>query len=285
MEREVDGKTIDSKVTDEDLGDYINPMYSRTIEISKEQYERLKDFGDNPQKYGFDAENWGMFSNSCVDFTWSALNAAGLHATMQLPFDKSVPLKRYDGEIRVPDNVRPVESIQAPFPDSTMNRETRHPRPEANIFQKFFLGHIDNGTLTPSIAAQASPMLGQCLDGVQKLDASLGRTPDAGSTRMACSLANLAHDNGLQRVDAVYLSQRHAGGDTITGERVFVQQGDPHDPGGRRAGMDTAQAIATPLDTSLARLQQQEHQASARRELDQSRQVPALRSAEGPVFG
>lgn len=287
IERVIDGKPTDSIVTNRDLVDYINPMYSRTLEITKEQYEKLKEFGENPSKYGFDVENWKLFSNSCVDFTWSALNHAGLHANQPLPGGYSLKLKGYEGHIRVPDNVEPVQSIAAPFPDSRFNRETHHARPEASGVQKFLFGHIENRTLSPAVAAQASPILGQCLDGVHKLDAAQGRAPDAGSTRMACSLANLAHDNGLQRVDAVYLSQRQSGNETITGERVFVQQGNPRDVAGLRAGMETAQAFSMPLDTSLAQLERTEQQLAQQRE--RSAQIlpdpTTRRSMDGPALG
>lgn len=32
-----------------DLADYVNPHYERTLEITAEQYDRLKSFGDDPR--------------------------------------------------------------------------------------------------------------------------------------------------------------------------------------------------------------------------------------------
>ena len=277
----------DSFVSSDDVNTYQNPMYARTIEISKEQFDTLHDFGKHSEKYGFDVAHYGKFTNSCIDFTWSALNAAGLHATMPLPKGQHFSVPDFEGSLRVPDNIPHIQSIIAPFEDSQLNRETHRSRPEAGWLKEALFGHIENGTLSPTVAAQASPILGQCLDGVHKLDAAQGRAPHAGSTRMACSLANLAHDNGLQRVDAVYLSQRQSGNETITGERVFVQQGDPRDVAGLRAGMETAQAFSMPLDTSLAQLERTEQQLAQQRE--HSAQIlpdPATRRGmDGPALG
>lgn len=66
------------KIYNSDSKEYHNPAYSRTIEISKEQYEKLQKFGEEPEKLGFDKE-YRDVRNNCVDFTWAALNHAGLH--------------------------------------------------------------------------------------------------------------------------------------------------------------------------------------------------------------
>lgn len=284
MNKDGDGNSF---VSLHDLQTYKNPMYARTIEISQQQFETLEAFGKDPVKFDFDVADYGKFTNSCIDFTWSALNAAGLHATLPLPEGQHFPVPDFEGSLRVPDNIPHIQSIIAPFEDSQLNRETHRSRPEAGRLKEALFGHIENGTLSPAVAAQASPILGQCLDGVHKLDAAQGRAPDAGCTRMACSLANLAHDNGLQRVDAVYLSQRQSGNETITGERVFVQQGDPRDVAGLRAGMGTAQAFSMPLDTSLAQLERTEQQLAQQRE--HSAQIlpdpTTRRGMDGPALG
>ena len=54
---------------------------SRTIEISDEQYDAMKNFGGNPEAHGFDMR-YDKLTNSCVDYTWKALEKAGLSAPL-----------------------------------------------------------------------------------------------------------------------------------------------------------------------------------------------------------
>ena len=60
-----------------DAVEYRNPHYSRTLEISEQQYRKLEAFGAHPDKYGFDLQ-YKDVRNNCVDFTWEALNHAGI---------------------------------------------------------------------------------------------------------------------------------------------------------------------------------------------------------------
>lgn len=107
----------------------------------------------------------------------------------------------------------------------------------------------------------------QCIEGVQGLDARLGRTPDQHSACMAASLTTLAASSGLERVDHVLLSVQ--GTHTAAGERVFVVQGDPGDPAHLRAHMPTAQATATPPEQSFQQLAVVDQQ----REREQAQQL------------
>lgn len=97
------------------------------------------------------------------------------------------------------------------------------------------------------------PMLDQARTCIRRLDESMGRTYDDASERMACSVAVLARGNGLTQIDHVLLSID--GHSTRAGQNVFVVQGDPSDPAKRRAHMATSEAIATPVEQSLERLQ------------------------------
>jgi type IV secretion system effector X-Tfes-like protein len=90
-------------------------------------------------------------------------------------------------------------------------------------------------------------------DAVHRLDASLGRAPDQHSDNMSASLARLARENGLQRIDHVVL-----GGQTERlrpGENVFVVQGRLDDPAHLRAHMKTQLAVDTPAADSFRELQ------------------------------
>ncbi|MEZ7911239.1 MAG: hypothetical protein QMB55_05390 [Propionivibrio sp.] len=54
--------------------------FSQTIEISKEQYDAMKSFGENP--FGPEFSNvYNGLSNSCIDFVWKALAVGGLNPT------------------------------------------------------------------------------------------------------------------------------------------------------------------------------------------------------------
>lgn len=75
------------KVSFNDVDTYQKPYYSRTMEIDKAQYDKLEAFGVAPAKHGFNMEYHGA-KNSCIDFTWDALNHAGLHRKTKDGIDK-----------------------------------------------------------------------------------------------------------------------------------------------------------------------------------------------------
>lgn len=61
-----------------DSDHYQKPAYSRTIEITPSQYDAMKSFGDNPTSARFSMRYNGL-TNSCIDFTWKALEQGGLN--------------------------------------------------------------------------------------------------------------------------------------------------------------------------------------------------------------
>lgn len=95
--------------------------------------------------------------------------------------------------------------------------------------------------------AQASTLVG-------RLDASMGRASDAYSERMSASLAHLAKEHGLERIDHVMLSNQTSR--AAAGATVFVVQGEPSNPAHLRASMSTDVAVTTPAEQSLAKLQE-----------------------------
>ncbi|SEM09143.1 hypothetical protein SAMN05428989_3023 [Pseudoxanthomonas sp. GM95] len=103
----------------------------------------------------------------------------------------------------------------------------------------------------------------QCANGVRQMEAQLGRPYDDNSERLSASLAVLAHESGLQRVDHVLLSERNA--QVGQGEHVFIVQGALGDPAQLRAHMRTEDAVALTVQQSVAKLQklQQDHQLAA----------------------
>ncbi len=56
---------------------YQNTIYEITITLSEEQYYKLQDFSNAPDKFGFDDKKYRLLTNSCVDFAYAALRAIG----------------------------------------------------------------------------------------------------------------------------------------------------------------------------------------------------------------
>ena len=239
------------KVYDTDVRDYKDPYYARTIEISKAQYDKLQEFGNAPAKHGFDME-YGGATNSCIDFTWGALNHAGLHR--DTVFGKN---KTYEGELKPLDNVPGIKSIDAPFPNSELNSEKNNKLPDRSALQWLLTENQQSPPTAPgqaqASAAPKDPLLPQAEAAVRRLDAKSGREYDGQSACMAASAACLAKSNGLSQIDHVLLSE--ARGNLQQGENLFVLQGEPGDPAQRRAQMKTQDAVGTPVEQSVAQLQ------------------------------
>ena len=103
------------------------------MEITKEQYEALKAFGKNPEQYGFNKDWYAAFSNSCVDFTYSALRHAKI-------YDKKIfGLINDEGAVKVLDNRKAFDSIPNQIIDSPLNTppdKRTHPMPKQEWYHK-----------------------------------------------------------------------------------------------------------------------------------------------------
>jgi hypothetical protein len=66
------------RVYDNDTSNYLTTYDSRTVQISDDQFLQLRDFGVNPVSYDFSMRYNGLW-NSCIDFTWKALEVAGIN--------------------------------------------------------------------------------------------------------------------------------------------------------------------------------------------------------------
>ncbi|WP_379654182.1 XVIPCD domain-containing protein [Pseudoxanthomonas sp. UC19_8] len=123
------------------------------------------------------------------------------------------------------------------------------------------------------------PMFQQIQGHVARLDASLGRTPDAASERMSASLYAKAVESGMTRVDGVHLSIE--GAQSRAGERVFAVQGNPADPAHLRTSVSTQEAVQAPVEQSFSQAEQSrtmQQQAAA-----QSRQAPQQHESMGAL--
>jgi hypothetical protein len=259
------------EVTHEDVKNYKDPYYSRTMEVSKAQYDQLREFGEDPAKYHFDKQYSGS-RNSCIDFTWGALNHAGLHRKNFAGMEQ----KAFEGDIRPLENVDDIKSIRAPFPESPLNSEHQNKMPARTPLQRLITeqergsgAHDLEGDLPlQSQKAFREPLLSQAEDAVRRLEKGLGRDYDANSACLAASAACLAKENGISRIDHVALSRDT--GSVRQGENLFVVQGALNDPAQLRAHMRTDDALAKPVEQSLAQLQTLN---------DTQRQQPALQVA------
>ncbi|UUE97055.1 hypothetical protein NDY24_14115 [Xanthomonas hortorum pv. pelargonii] len=160
------------KVSGEDIESYKDPYYARTVEISKDQYEKIREFSDEPAKHGFDMK-YDAFANSCVDFSWAALNHAGLHRQTVLG-----GIKGYEGEPKVLHNEPEIQQIRPPFPDSELNKEVRNPMPERDVWQHILSDNDRHSDPGRAIADGTSPdpLHCQAEEAVRRLEQGLGRS-------------------------------------------------------------------------------------------------------------
>jgi hypothetical protein len=116
-------------------------------------------------------------------------------------------------------------------------------------------------------AHAGNAMFKQAREGVHKVDAQMGRTPDQRSDNLAGALAAAAKANGLSRIDAVALSDN--------GSRAFAVEHVIPNALSRDAHVQTAQAVNQPLAQSTAQWQQaaqQQSQTQAQTQQAQSQQ-------------
>ncbi|MEC4338332.1 hypothetical protein VPH13_06335 [Stenotrophomonas pavanii] len=157
-------------IVDSDAKTYKNPHYTRSLEITEAQYNKLRAFGDDPVAHGF-SKHYADVRHNCVDFTWGALNHAGIQRKHSLDVNSiGGPVGQLLPDVRIPlgiqsqgkDGYRPlrnihgVDSIEPPFPNSELNRTTTHPLPERTLKQHL-LSEVDNvdGRIGERLAADA----------------------------------------------------------------------------------------------------------------------------------
>lgn len=253
------------KVYLNDAEQYQKPFYQRTMEVSKEQYDKLKEFGAKPGDHGFNTDYHGA-NNSCIDYTWGALNHAGLHRTNALFMQD----KDFQGGLKPLSNVEYIRSIRAPFPESELNSEQHNRMPERDWKQRLISEE--------QLPGQDREMLASIRKQVAGIDQQHGRTYDDTSERISVGLLATAKESGLDRVDHVVLGKTPEDG---TGQRLFVVQGDLDNPAQLRASMTAEEASRTPVEQSLAKVEQIS-QAQRERSLA-AQQEPTLEQTRVPM--
>lgn len=111
----------------------------------------------------------------------------------------------------------------------------------------------DREATVPQLSDVSQRLHQQAIDGVHRLDASLGRAPDAASERMAASLAHLARATGFSQIDHVLLGRPTDA--TPESQNVFIVQGMLGEASHRRAYMSVPGALRQPTEDSLQKLE------------------------------
>nr|WP_313510044.1 XVIPCD domain-containing protein [Stenotrophomonas geniculata] len=252
-------------VYNNDAEQYKDPYYTRTMEISKQQYDKLVEFGAKPGEHGFNTEYHGV-ENSCIDYTWGALNHAGLHRTnLLLMQDKS-----FEGGLKPLSNVEYIRSIRAPFPDSALNSEHYNKMPERTLMQRIISDE--------QLPRGDRDMLDSIRKGVAGIDEAHGRSYDGTSERISVGLLATAKESGLEHVDHVLLGNAPSDG---SAQRLFVVQGELNDPAHVRASMTAEEAARTPVEQSFAKVEQISQTQQERPSL--APQEPALEQTRAPL--
>ncbi|RMH92899.1 hypothetical protein EBB59_08055 [Lysobacter pythonis] len=223
---------------------YQNPAYSRTIQITAQQYEKFKEYGETGARGDetyFNLE-YGGLRNSCIDFTWGALNHAGLHTTRQSLLNRTPrPVTDFEGDVKVLDNKEHLQRIPAPFPDSKLNQETENPLPERDWLQRQ-LTENQPDPYPPDFRDPAHPghlPFATALSAVRRMERANGIVPGPHSEKLAGALAVKAAQEDIDLGNA-QLSLEGNGQLGLLG----------HD--GRRHALDTQQAIRGTMEAHTA---------------------------------
>ena len=259
-------------VKDTDLSSYRNPHYSRTVEVTAGQFKALDSFGRagmEGRAPGFDSE-YRDARNNCVDFTWAALRHAGIYRgdlSINLPGDRyDVRLKPFEGSLKPMDNIDDVRDIKAPFPNSELNQETRHPMPSRNPLQRLL---SEDGLSDPAHPLHKD--FTNIRSGVAAMDAAANKPRDAHSANMEASLLRLAVQSDIRADWAMLgIATEHL----QAGKNVFVGQGEPTAQPRRWMHMDTQAAINTPAEDSFKQV------ATLQAERVQTAQLASAQSRE-----
>jgi hypothetical protein len=289
-------------IKDDDALVYKEPRYTRTLEITADQYRKLETFGESPERLGF-SKQYQDVRNNCVDFTWAALNHAGIERK------NSIDLNQLGGGLGqlLPDvrisleskgegkdsyrplrNIHSVDSIEPPIPDSELNKTHYNKMPERDPLQRVLSEHqmparSPDLAVAPGATAagpEHDPLLSQIRQRVAGLDAENGRAFDATSQNISASLYTLAKAHGITQVDHVLLSERTA--QAQPAQHIFIVQGAQNDPAHLRASMPTALAASTPAEASLERVAQLTQNAQVHA---QDAPQPQSQEPSGPRLG
>ncbi|SDG99741.1 MULTISPECIES: XVIPCD domain-containing protein [Rhodanobacteraceae] len=255
------------RVVRDDVANYKDPLYSRTMEVSKDQYDKLNDYGNRPKENGFDTY-YKDARNNCVDFTWSALNHANIKRT-EIGKDKQSVEKDGPDALRPSHNVDGLKSIKDPVPGSSLNSQHSNPMPKNQSLLQWMLSEEKRGIDDP--LHPGNGMYRQAYSGVDSLNAKHGVESSDRDKDFAASIAAGAKAQGLDRVDHVLLSD--------DGSRTFAVQGNLQSSHGldrKVAQLQTTEALNTPIAQSSGEWTQHAAQSGLLASRQQAQLQPSI---------
>lgn len=251
--------------------EYLNPAYERTIEITKEQYEALKKFGDNPNQYGFNTTEYRAFTHSCVDFVHSALRFAKVHDAKTSDYGGEVLPISFDGYIKVMPNKAIFQEIKPPFPNSDLNQEINRAYPKAPNIQRAISGFLlteNNQDLNGDLlfSNQTQKLFQQYDEKFTALCEKRGITADCKEDfeNLRSAAIATALTNGLPNIEKV----------DIDSQTRTLWLGS-YNPRPQVTSLSVDEAVNIPMSESMAKIhtiEQQNAQQAQERQMAQSQQ-------------
>lgn len=250
----------------DDADVYKDPRHSRTLEISEAQYKKLEAFGSDPEKFGF-SKHYEDVRHNCVDFTWEALNHAGIERKRSIDVNAfGGPAGQLFPDVRIPldskgagkDGFRPlrnihgVDSIEPPFPNSDLNRTKTNPMPERTWKHRLLSENDDIGERSGERLANDARVPGDTLHPLdQRVRAALGEAaerqglpPGQQPELLAGHLTRLAVQGGYTERDTLQVAFSSGGAADSPGYVFLQRTGDTAspDPAANRQRLSLADA-------------------------------------------
>ena len=235
----------------DDADVYKDPRHTRTLEISEAQYRKLEAFGSDPEKFGF-SKHYEDVRHNCVDFTWEALNHAGIERKRSIDVNAlGGPAAQLFPDVRIPldingrgkDGYRPlrnihgVDSIDPPFPNSDLNRTKTNPMPDRTWKQRLLSENDDIGERSGERLVDAR-VPGNALHPLdQRVRAALGDAaerqglpPGQQPELLAGHLTQLAVQGGYTERDTLQVAFSSGGAVDSPGYVFLQRMGDTASP-------------------------------------------------------
>ena len=277
------------QVVENEHKSYQNPVYVRTLEISKEQYDKLKAFGEASKEGNISKLTNGKFStsmyyashNSCVDYVFHALRYSGIYDHQTLKPGSEInqygeriyELVSDDGHINVVNNAAIFNKIPNQMNSKLNQIDDITPQEREKI--PFYFKVENESTLSNSYLANLSPstqkLIQQCDEQFTALCKRRGVTADhpdeMDNVKMAAAYTAL--NAGLTKIDKMDFGENRT---------LFMLSHEPHM---KLASLSTDEAVNIPVSQSMANIhimEQQNAQQVQERQMAQSQQQNQVRT-------